>query len=81
ESEDDIDSGEFFNSSQIALETIIDAENLFFVSGHDSKDATVNQDELVPLKNTHKQLFSEIDDDLPSSHIMSVMEKYHAKST
>ncbi|PKY58432.1 hypothetical protein RhiirA4_412114, partial [Rhizophagus irregularis] len=30
----------------------------------------------VPLKNTHKRLFSEIGDDLPSSHIMSVMEKY-----
>ncbi|CAG8805184.1 27500_t:CDS:2, partial [Racocetra persica] len=37
--------------------------------------------EPVPLKNTHKRLFSEIGDDLPSSHIMSVMEKYHAKST
>ncbi|CAB5104893.1 unnamed protein product [Rhizophagus irregularis] len=83
-SEDDgvhVDSGEFPNSSLLALETIIDAENPLFISGHDSNDATVNQDELVPLKNTHKRLFSEIGDDLPSSHIMSVMEKYRAKST
>ncbi|CAI2176453.1 7683_t:CDS:10 [Funneliformis geosporum] len=91
ESEDDgvhVYSGEFPNSSLLgrndtkdALETIVDAENPLFVSEHDSNDATVNQDELVPLKNTHKRLFSEIGDDLPSSHIMSVMEKYRAKST
>ncbi|CAB5373694.1 unnamed protein product [Rhizophagus irregularis] len=83
-SEDDgvhADSGEFPNSSLLALETIIDAENPLFISGHDSNDATVNHDELVPLKNTPKRLFSEIGDDLPSSHIMSVMEKYRAKST
>ncbi|CAB4439972.1 unnamed protein product [Rhizophagus irregularis] len=83
-SEDDgvhVDSGKFPNSSLLALETIIDAENPLFISGHDSNDATVNQNELVPLKNTHKRLFSEIGDDLPSSHIMSVMEKYRAKST
>ncbi|CAB5352428.1 unnamed protein product [Rhizophagus irregularis] len=83
-SEDDgihVDSGEFPNSSLLVLETIINAKNPLFISEHDSNDATVNQDELVPLKNTHKRLFSEIGDDLPSSHIMSVMEKYHAKST
>ncbi|CAB4490981.1 unnamed protein product [Rhizophagus irregularis] len=90
-SEDDgihVDSGEFPNSSLLGrndtkdvLETIINAKNPLFISEHDSNDATVNQDELVPLKNTHKRLFSEIGDDLPSSHIMSVMEKYHAKST
>ncbi|CAB4408192.1 unnamed protein product [Rhizophagus irregularis] len=65
----------------LALETIIDAENPLFISEHDSNDATVNQNKLVPLKNTHKRLFSEIGDDLPSFHIMSVMEKYRAKST
>ncbi|POG69217.1 hypothetical protein GLOIN_2v1777297 [Rhizophagus irregularis DAOM 181602=DAOM 197198] len=90
-SEDDgihVDSREFPNSSLLGrndtkdvLETIINAKNPLFISEHDSNDATVNQDELVPLKNTHKRLFSEIGDDLPSSHIMSVMEKYHAKST
>uniref|UniRef100_U9SQ25 Uncharacterized protein n=1 Tax=Rhizophagus irregularis (strain DAOM 181602 / DAOM 197198 / MUCL 43194) TaxID=747089 RepID=U9SQ25_RHIID len=83
-SEDDgihVDSREFPNSSLLVLETIINAKNPLFISEHDSNDATVNQDELVPLKNTHKRLFSEIGDDLPSSHIMSVMEKYHAKST
>ncbi|CAG8737307.1 4833_t:CDS:10, partial [Funneliformis caledonium] len=58
-------------------ETIIGAENPFFVYEHDSNGATVNQDE----KSTHKRLFSEIGDDLPSSHIMTVMEKYRAKST
>ncbi|CAB4408159.1 unnamed protein product [Rhizophagus irregularis] len=65
-------------------ETIIDAENSLFVSElseRDSNDATVSQDELVPLKNTHKRLFSETGDDLPSSHIISVMEQYRVKST
>ncbi|RIB16010.1 hypothetical protein C2G38_2143305 [Gigaspora rosea] len=74
-----VDNGEFPNSR--TLETMTDAENPFFVSGHDSDDATDNQDELVPLKNTRKRLFSEISNGLPLSHIMSVMEKYRAKST
>ncbi|CAG8736980.1 24318_t:CDS:2, partial [Gigaspora rosea] len=76
-----VDNGEFPNSSIIALETMTDAENPFFVSGHDSDDATNNQDEPVPLKNARKRLFSETGDDLPLSRIMSVMEKYRAKST
>ncbi|CAG8544644.1 12043_t:CDS:10 [Acaulospora morrowiae] len=73
-----VDSGEFPNYSLIGRN---DAENPLFVSGHYSNDATVNQDESVPLNNTHKWLYSEIGDDLLSSHIMSVMEKYRSKLT